>query len=326
MSESSQDPAFSVIVVSYGTRLLTLDCLRSLYAETSAPAFEVIVVDNASDDGSAEAIAEAFPQAELLALDENLGFGAANNLAAERAKGRRFLLLNPDTVVQGRALEALWQDSEANPDAGIWGGRTLFADGTLNRSSCWGAPTPWSALCLALGLASAFPSSAFFHPEGLGLWPRDTAREVPIVSGCLMLVDAQLWRRLGGFHVDFFMYGEDADLCLRARAEGAAPRITPAATIVHLGGASERARAGKMVRLFTAKAQLYAKFWGSVPGRFGLFTLDLWALHRFVAFSLLGLVRPAKRSSRDTWRDVWFSRGTWHAAFDRTEPYGGARQ
>lgn len=323
MSDPAVQLAFSVIVVSYGTRRLTLDCLRSLYAETSAPAFEVIVVDNASDDGSAKAIAEAFPQAQLLALDENLGFGAANNLAAERAKGRRLLLLNPDTVVRGRALEALWQDAQAHPEAGIWGGRTLFADGVLNRTSCWGAPTPWSALCLALGLASAFPRSAIFHPEGLGAWARDSAREVPIVSGCLMLVDADLWRRLGGFHEDFFMYGEDADLCLRARAEGAAPRITPEATIVHLGGASERARAGKMVRLFTAKAQLYAKFWGSLSGRFGLFTLDLWALHRFVAFSLAALVRPAKRSSRDIWREVWYSRGTWHAAFARTEPYRG---
>lgn len=323
MSDPTAELAFSVIVVSYGTRQLTLDCLRSLYMETSAPAFEVFVVDNASGDGSAEAIAEAFPQAQLLVLDENLGFGAANNLAAERAKGRRLLLLNSDTVVRERALEALWQDSEAHPAAGIWGGRTLFADGTLNRSSCWGAPTPWSALCLALGLASAFPRSAYFNPEGLGAWERESAREVPIVSGCLMLVDAQLWRRLGGFHEDFFMYGEDADLCLRARAEGAAPRITPTATIVHLGGASERARAGKMVRLFTAKAQLYAKFWGPVSGRFGLLTLDIWALHRMLAFSLAGLMRPAQCTARDTWREVWHSRGTWHAAFDRTDSYRG---
>lgn len=326
MSDSSGSLEFSVIVVSYRTRELTLACLRSAYAQTNSASWELIVVDNASDDGSADAIAAEFPQARLFALDDNIGFGAANNLAAEHAKGRRLLLLNPDTEVLDGALDALVAAADQTPEAGVWGGRTVFADGSLNRGSCWGEPTMWSSLCLALGLASAFPTSGLCHPEGLGSWRRDTPREVPIVSGCLLLIDAELWRKLDGFHPDFFMYGEDADLCLRARAAGARPRIAPSATIVHLGGASERARAGKMVRLFTAKAQLFAKFWGPARARFGLWTLDLWALHRRVAFGLAGLVLPSKRASRETWKDIWSQRAAWRSAFEKTGRYAPGTQ
>lgn len=312
---------FSVIMVSFNTKDMTLAALRTLFAETRSTTFEVFVVDNDSQDGSAEAIAAHFPQVRLWALKQNLGFGAANNFAAEHASGKRLLLLNPDTGVRARAVDRLWEFAEAQPAARLWGGRTTFEDGRLNAGSCWGAATPWSALSLALGLASAFPRSGLFHPEGLGPWLRDTERDVDIVSGCFMAIDKDLWDDLGGFHPDFFMYGEDADLCLRAQASGARPRITPTATIVHHGGASERVRADKMVRLFTAKAQLYKKYWGPRRARFGCRTLDLWALHRTCAFRVLSLVSKRRKASYDAWRDVWRRRGEWRAAFDRTERY-----
>jgi GT2 family glycosyltransferase len=107
----------SVLIVSFNTRYLTLDCLRSLYAETLDISFEVIVVDNASSDGSAPAIAEAFPQVRLIALDKNLGFGPANNLAAKQAVGKYVLLLNSDTVVLDRAVDRLVTFAETNQDA-----------------------------------------------------------------------------------------------------------------------------------------------------------------------------------------------------------------
>ncbi|MCA9000835.1 MAG: glycosyltransferase family 2 protein [Planctomycetes bacterium] len=309
-------------MVSYQTRDWTLACLESLYAETKDVSMEVLVVDNASSDGSAQAIAQEFPQATLFALNENLGFGAANNFLAERARGRRLLLLNPDTIVLHGAVDHLWHFADANARARLWGGRTLFENHDLNPSSCWGAPTPWSAFSLGLGLARAFPRNAFFHPEALGSWRRDSVREVPIVSGCFLMIDTELWQRLEGFHPDFFMYGEDADLCLRAAGFGARPLIDPDAVIIHYGGASERGvRAGKMIRLFTAKAQLYKKFWGGVAARFGLFTLDLWAAVRLTAFGVLGLVGKGAPESRQAWRDIWKGRSEWHAAFQRTERY-----
>ncbi len=315
-------PQLSVLVVSYQTRDLTLACLRSLLAETSAVDMEVLVLDNHSSDGSAEAIAEEFPELTLFALQENLGFGAANNYLAERARGQRLLLLNPDTVVLHAAVDNLWHFANAHAKARLWGGRTLFEDHSLNPSSCWGAPTPWSAFSLGLGLARAFPRSAIFHPEGLGSWKRDSVREVPIVSGCFLMIDRDLWNELEGFHPDFFMYGEDADLCLRAGAHGARPLISPDATIIHYGGASERGvRAGKMIRLFTAKAQLYRKFWGPVSGRFGLRTLDLWTLVRRGAFALLSLAGKGSPASRASWDEIWKGRDAWHRAFQGTKPY-----
>ncbi len=329
-SSATHSVELSVLVVSYQTRELTLACLRSLLQETSVVDMEVLVLDNDSSDGSAEAIANEFPELTLFALDENLGFGAANNYLAERARGQRLLLLNPDTVVLDGAVDHLWAFANSHGDAQLWGGRTLFEDRSLNPSSCWGAPTPWSALSLGLGLARAFPRSPLFHPEGLGAWKRDSVREVPIVSGCFLMIDRELWQDLQGFHPDFFMYGEDADLCLRARAHGARPLIDPEAVIVHYGGASERGvRSGKMTRLFTAKAQLYRKFWGRGAARFGLFTLDLWTLVRRLAFGLLGLVGKGSPTSRQAWNEIWQGRDAWHSAFHRTTPYkapGGKRE
>ncbi len=322
---SGPDPVeLSVLVVSYQTKDWTLAALRSLLAETRQVSMEVLVWDNASSDGSAETIAREFPQLSLFAEGENLGFGAANNALAERARGRRLLLLNPDTVVLDGAVDALWAFAERTPTARLWGGRTQFEDGRLNPSSCWGAPTPWSALCLGLGLARAFPRSAWFHPEGLGPWQRDSEREVPIVSGCFLMIDRDLWQELGGFHPDFFMYGEDADLCLRAQAHGARPRITPAAQIVHYGGASERGvRAGKMVRLFTAKAQLFRKFWGPWAARFGLWTLDLWVWVRRAGFGVARLVGRGSPESRRVWKEIAAQKSAWHSAWKRTQPYRG---
>ena len=143
-------PALSVIVVSYNTRAMTLDCLASLRDETRAD-FETIVVDNASTDGSAEAIAAAFPEMVLLAETANHGFAGANNLAARRARGEYLLLLNPDTLVLDGAVDRLLAFARARPEAGIWGGRTLYGDRSLNPASCWGRMTLWNLFCRACG-------------------------------------------------------------------------------------------------------------------------------------------------------------------------------
>ena len=136
-------PVLSIIVVSYNTREMTLACLQSISEQTQLP-HEVIVIDNRSDDGSADAIAAAFPDHRLIRAERNLGFAAANNLAAREARGDFLLLLNPDTLVLRGALDRLVAFARKRPEARIWGGRTLYADGRLNPGSCWGRITPWS--------------------------------------------------------------------------------------------------------------------------------------------------------------------------------------
>lgn len=303
----------SILIISYNTRDLTIACLQSVYAQTAGLAFEVIVVDNASTDGSPDAIAEQFPQARLLRPPENLGFAGGNNLAATHATGRYLLLLNPDTLVLDRAIERLHAFAESHDDAAIFGGRTLFPDGSLNPKSCWRRPTPWSVLCTGLGLARAFPASQLFAPESYGGWRRDSVREVDIVSGCFLMIRAGVWHDLAGFDTGFFMYGEEADLCWRALKAGHRCMVSPDATIIHYGGASERVRADKMVRLFCAKQRLFCKHWGRLARRVGTAALDAWALTRVLAFGVLRPFSPRWAGSYETWSAIWQRRVEWQA-------------
>ncbi|MDH5453308.1 MAG: glycosyltransferase family 2 protein, partial [Paracoccaceae bacterium] len=177
----------TVIVVSYNTRELTLAALRTLFAQTRDTAMKVVVFDNASDDGSADAIAAEFTNVQLIRSSENLGFARANNLVAEKADTEWLLLLNPDTEVHAGAVDRLVAFAQAHPKAGIYGGRTVFPDGSLNMASCWMRITPWSTVCSAFGLSAIFPNSAIFNPEAIGGWQRDTVRDVDIVVGCFFL-------------------------------------------------------------------------------------------------------------------------------------------
>ncbi len=142
--DNGPPPLLSIIVVSYNTREMTMACLASVMAETRDAPYELIVVDNASSDGSAAAIATLGERVRLLALNENIGFARANNLAARKARGELLLLLNPDTLVLDRAIDRLATFATANRSSGLWGGRTLFGDRTLDPTSVWARMTPWS--------------------------------------------------------------------------------------------------------------------------------------------------------------------------------------
>lgn len=306
------DMAVSVLVVSFNTRDLTMECLRSVYRQTAVGTFELIVLDNASSDGSADAIAAEFPAVRLVRSQENLGFAQGNNVAAGHATGEYLLLLNPDTVVLDGAIDRLLAFALGNPASGIWGGRTVYADGSLNPASCWGRQTLWSTFCLASGLCSVFRESRWFNPEGYGGWDRGTVRAVDIVSGCFFMIRRDFWHQLGGFRRQYFMYGEEADLCLRAWREGARPAVTPEAVIVHYGGASERVRADKMVRLLKAKCQLIRDHWPASMRALGLVFLGSWPLSRWLVWSCLRpFVGQRATEAAGCWRQVWSSRAQW---------------
>ena len=307
----------SILVISYNTCKLTAAALTSVLAETHATSYEIIAVDNASSDGSAEMLANHPAKPSLVALNDNIGFARANNAAAKRARGRYLLLLNPDTVVLDGAIDKLVAFARSTPKARIWGGRTLFANNALNPSSCWGRMTPWNLLCRASGLTGIFPNSQLFNGEALGGWQRDSIRHVDIVSGCFFLIEKELWDGLGGFDPLFFMYGEEADLCLRARAFSARPMITPAATIIHYGGASERARADKMVRLLSAKTSLIARHWNPLLVPLGRLLLAAWPLSRAIATSLTAALsgNTAAHHSAAAWREIWSRRRQWLSGY-----------
>ena len=302
----------SIIIVSYNTRELTLACLESIYAMTREVSFEVVVIDNASSDGSAAEISTRYPYVKLIASKSNLGFAKANNLAVPDAEGEYILLLNPDTLVLDGAIDTLTRFAKKNPEYDIFNGRTLFGNRSLNPTSCWRKPTVWNAFCRASGLSSIAKNSGIFNSDAYGGWQRDSMREIDIVSGCFLLTRKALWQDLGGFDTSYFMYGEDWDLCLRAKQRGMRCLFCPDAVIIHYGGASEPVRADKLVRLFQTKAKLYADHYGFLRGCVLVFMLRLWAVRCMIVGSLLGIIGKSNSGKSATvWRDVWRRREEW---------------
>lgn len=304
-------PELSIVIVNWNTRALTLECLRSVFAETRDVRFEVIVVDNGSHDGSADAIAHEFPAVRLIAENFNHGFARANNLASERARGELLLLLNSDTVVLDRAIDRLMAFARACPAAKIWGGRTVFADGSLNLGSAWGRLTGWSAFCYAAGLSSLLEHSELFDPEALRSWDRSNEREVDIVSGCFFLIERSLWNALGGFDPAFFMYGEEAELCARARKLGARPRVSPSATIIHHGGGSAIDAHSTLTSLFRGKIRLAEKHLPALEAEVVRFCYLFAAASRAAVYSAHALYDARCRQRAETWRSVWAARTEW---------------
>jgi len=309
-------PTVSIIVVSYNTREMTLECLRSVAAETRSP-YELIVVDNDSSDGSAEAIAAEFPEISLIASKENYGFARANNIAATQARGEYVLLLNPDTVVLDGAIDRLLEFARAKPEAKIWGGRTHYGDGSLNPTCCFQRMSVWRLFCRATGLSSLLGNHQLVS-EAYGGWAMDTVRPVDIVTGCFLLIPRDLWTALGGFDLTYFMYGEEADLCIRAKAEyGADPHFTPNAVIIHYGGASEKVRADKLVRLFAAKMTLIRRHFAGWRGPAGRFLFSLIPFVRALGLGVAAalLRRKSFRETASVWREVWARREEWRNGF-----------
>jgi GT2 family glycosyltransferase len=155
-------------------------------------------------------------------------------------------------------------------------------------------------------LSTAFKGSALFDPESLGSWPRDSVRQVDIVTGCLLLAPSTVWKELGGFDLRFFMYGEDADLALRAAALGYRPAITPDAVITHEIGVSSESRPDKMVLVYRSKAALLRKHWPTPKRQLGLALLWTGVGVR----ALVGRV-GSSRDGAATWRAVWEARRGW---------------
>lgn len=306
MNTSPADVA--VLIVSYNTEHLLGECLQTLYDQRGSLRQQVIVVDNNSNDGSVSMIRSRFPDVELVASNENLGFARGVNLAASHANADFVLLLNPDTVVLDRAIERLVSFARSQPDHGLYGGRTVKRDGTLERSSCWALPSVWSMTCFALGLTTLFRNSKWFDPESMADWNRDTVREVGIVTGCLLLVPTAVWQQLGGFDERYFMYGEDADLAFRARHAGFRPVICPEACIVHDVGKASATRADKLLLLFKGKATLARDHFSGWRQR--LVLLELLA---GVGLRAL-LAKVGSRSNlpqADGWAKVWSERREW---------------
>ena len=305
------NPDVSVVIVSYNTEELTRRCLRQLLdSRTEDVSFDVTVVDNASSDGSADAVAREFPEVRLIRLGDNVGWGRAINRGAVASTGRYVLFLNPDAAPVGSPVAELFRFAGKNPENGIYTGRTLHADGTDDLYSCWGLPSLRGYVGFATGLSTAFPRNSWINPEGLPGYDRRSVREVPAVSGCCMLVERELFNRLGGFDPQYFLYSDDIDLCTRAAALGARPVVVPTAAVVHVGGASSSSE-GQRIKILRGKATYLRRHWSPVRARLGLGLLAAGVGLRAAGKVVLG----RDRSRGVDWPAVWRERRVWSAGW-----------
>jgi GT2 family glycosyltransferase len=230
----SAPPRISVIVVSFNTRDDLLRCLGSLRDHVGV-AYEVIVVDNASEDGSVAAVRAQHPEAVVVENGENLGFSAANNRGLAKARAPFVLILNSDAEVRPGAVEALLERLEAHPEEGVIGPRTVDGDGVIQVS--FGPPlTPlreWRQRRLVRGVKARRPR-ALAAAQALASHEHEPAW----ISASCLLARREALQAVGGFDEGFFLYEEDVDLCLRLGRAGWGILFTPAAEVVHRLGRS----------------------------------------------------------------------------------------
>ncbi len=228
----------SIIIVGWNTKELLNSCLKSIYQEAGRVDYEVIVVDNASTDGSPEMVKTEFPGVVLIENSENRGFAAANNQAIRIAKGKYILLLNSDTVICDSAIEKTVRYADARPEAAVIGCQVRESPDKV-QMTCFRYPSLLNLFLRASCLATLFKYNRFFGREETLLWQRDTEREVDIVSGMFMLVRHDAIRQVGLMDEEYFLYFEDTDWCYRFFKAGWKMMFWPGAKIIHIDAGSK---------------------------------------------------------------------------------------
>jgi hypothetical protein len=281
----------SVIIVNYNVRQFLENALTSVFRALEGLDGEVIVVDNASDDGSVEMVRKKFPAAQVLANRENLGFARANNLALTGAKGRYFLLINPDTIVQEDTFRVMLEFFRTHPETGLAGCKILNPDGSFQLPCRRSFPTPWVAFTKVFGLSALFPQSRLFGRYNLTYLDPDASYEVDAVSGSFMMLTRAAYEKVGGLDESFFMYGEDLDWCYRVRQAGFAVHYVHSTQIVHFKGESTRRSNIDEVRVFYGAMELFVEKHFS-KSRVGGFFLRLGIGLRGAAAVIARFARP----------------------------------
>lgn len=234
-------PVLSVVIVTHNVRRLLRDCLESVFTSRTPWPFEVFVVDS-GNDGSAAMVRAAFPAAQVIEAPENPGYAAANNLALRRARGEYCLLLNPDTVVPPDAFALTVAAMASDPAIGILGPKLTRANGALDLACRRSFPTPRNAAFHFLRLPKLFPNHPALGEYNLTYRDPDQEYDVDSVVGAFMLIRRHVLEEVGLLDESFWMYGEDLDLCWRAKQAGWRTRYFPRVRVLHLKGASSRRR------------------------------------------------------------------------------------
>ncbi|MDR6552212.1 glycosyltransferase family 2 protein [Paenibacillus qinlingensis] len=240
----------SIIIVNYKTKHLTLACIESVFSSITSYKYEIILVDNASNDGTILAVNEQFPQVVTIANSDNVGFSKANNQGIRIAKGRYVLLLNSDTIVQQDTFQTMLSFMDENPIVGASGCKIVLPDGSLDKACKRGFPTPSASFYYAFGFAKLFPKIHRFNQYQLGYLDPDQQYPIDSLVGAFMLIRREAIDQVGMLDEEFFMYGEDIDWCYRIKEAGWVNYYYPKTQIVHHKGASSRRKPYKIIYEF----------------------------------------------------------------------------
>lgn len=221
----------SVLVVSYNTRRLLDECLASILAETRC-AHEIVVVDNASTDGSASMVRRRYPGVTVVANEGNVGFAAATNQASQLAQGRYLFCLNPDTVILSGAIDKLVAFMDAHPTVGVCGPRNVDEQGEIRRNGYFFSDFR-SAFWTNMHYTPLRPLAERYRHSRRYSLDDDQPQEVDVVQGCSLMIRADLYRQLGGMDEGFFLYFEEMDLCYRVNQARYSVVYLPQAELLH---------------------------------------------------------------------------------------------
>lgn len=249
----------SVIIVAYNSRDYIAACVASVVDALQNLDSEIIVLDNGSQVPVLDRQKAAFPKVRWLESRENLGFGKGCNLAARSATKDVLFFVNPDTVVSRGTFEKMLAYMKSKPDAGAVGCKILNGDGSLQWACRRSFPSPFAAICKTIGLSSLFPKSKLFASYNMTYLDSEQETDVDAVSGSFLGVRREIFERLGGFDKDYFMYGEDLDICLRIKKLGFRNYYYPGTSILHFKGQSCKTRRFRTFVEFYMAMLIFAK-------------------------------------------------------------------
>ncbi|MFB0507409.1 MAG: glycosyltransferase family 2 protein [Thermodesulfobacteriota bacterium] len=300
----------SVIIVNWNTRQLVVESLQSLYRAIGDFSMEVFVVDNGSSDGSVEAIRAAFPRVILVENAKNIGFARANNEALRRARGKYFLFLNTDVILQEYTVAALLEFMEKTPQAGIVGAQLLNTDGT-KQNSFDNFPTLLSEGLNKSLLRMFFPNR--FPSKRLSL---SSPIAVESVIGACMMVRKDAVDEVGPMDEDYFLFMEETDWCYRMRERGWRVYLVPQAQAVHLqGGTADRVKVQAKLEYYRSRYSFFKKHRGTLQAGVlrGILLLKLsmsLLMHSLLCLFTFFQDRKARQKLANTWKLF-----AWHLRF-----------
>jgi GT2 family glycosyltransferase len=285
----------SIVIVTWNAKKYVRECLTSLLRQTIDCSIEIIVVDNASTDGTPDLVRDEFPQVRLIRNDRNLGFAAANNIGLRETLGDYIYLINSDVVVPDDCLAAVFGYMQQNPEIGLLGPQMRGPDGKVRRSTMR-FPTVWNSFCWAVALSSIFRHSKLWGGFLMQDFAHDTVRDVDVLNGWFWVVRRKAFDQVGLLDERFFMYGEDIDWSYRFHQSGWRAVFYPGASALHYGGASS---ANAPIRFYVEMQRANLQYWekhSNALGKFG-YLASSWLHHilRIFGYAILYSLRRSKR-------------------------------